>query len=89
MFKYIAIILLALALTGCAGHGSIKKYKIVEVTVEEEVDGKMVEVKEQKKVLTELWEFEGRNIKAETADGAKIETKGLEIPKFPSTFIGR
>ncbi len=72
MFKYIAIILLSLALTGCAGKGNIWEWKY--------------DNEKEEFVLQGVTEFEGRNIKAETRDGAKVETKSWELP---STFIGR
>ncbi|KKK50463.1 hypothetical protein LCGC14_3124780 [marine sediment metagenome] len=58
-------------LCGCAGQGVIREYDIV--------DGE--------KVLIGITEFKGRNIKAETKDGAKIETKSWTIPNMPSTII--
>ena len=71
--KYLIYIILPVLLVGCAGHGLIREYKIV--------DGE--------KVLIGITEFKGRNIKAETKDGAKIETKSWTVPNMPSTIIGR
>ena len=69
--KLLIILISCIIISGCAGHGSIKEYTIVN----------------GEPVLIGLTKFKGRNIKAETKDGAKIETKSWTIPNMPSTII--
>ena len=70
--RILIIMLLAFSLSGCAGHGNIWEWKY--------------DNEKEEFVLQGVTEFEGRNIKAETKDGAKVETKSWE---FPTTFIER
>ena len=62
--KILKILCISFILSGCAGYGEIRKYIIVE----------------GKKVLVGITEAEGRNVKMEDGDGAKLETKSWTLP---------
>ncbi|HDY86563.1 MAG TPA: hypothetical protein ENH82_00425 [bacterium] len=62
--KLLRILFISLVLSGCAGHGWIKKYDIIN----------------GKKVLVSMTVAKGRNVKMETEDGAKLETKSWTMP---------
>ena len=71
MMRYLAVVLMLIGLTGCAGWGTISVYRA-------NADGQME--------LTEEWRFNGKNIKASGGDNPTIETKDL-IPDLPKIEI--
>lgn len=76
MKKILAILgISVIMVSGCAGHGSIWEWKY--------------DKDKDEFVLEGVTEFEGRNVRGKTRDGAEMETKSWTLPNMPSTFIGR